>query len=306
MPTLHAPKTVAQISATFLQVKDQAVASGRTKPATRDFYHYQFRHLLRARDSAGRSVALRDAADLIPEDLAGAPYTWHFVTAVCALFRWAHDAGHIPAFRFAGFLAPPAGQRTRTLDAGEWRRLRQSANPALRRILWFMRYTCCRPGEVRQLRWRDVHLDRRVIRLTTFKARDRRKDGVRIRTIPLVPVVVRVLRIWRKARQPLPENFVFFNSHRRPYSCQSLRKAMGRATRGAGLNADGEERVVSYTIRHTGATEATRRGIRDRTLADILGHTSTRTTARYQHLQEDDLVAAMEVVTRPRRQRKSA
>ena len=79
---------------------------------------------------------------------------------------------------------------------------------------------------------------------------------------------------------------------------------MRRAYKRAGVNPKGvREKAVAYTIRHTGATEATRRGIRDRTLADILGQSDTRTTARYQHLGDEDLVVAMEVAVRPRRRR---
>ena len=48
--------------------------------------------------------------------------------------------------------------------------------------------------------------------------------------------------------------------------------------------------MVCYTWRHSAATEATLRGIRDRVLAELLGHASTRMTERYQHLDFADLV----------------
>jgi integrase/recombinase XerD len=55
--------------------------------------------------------------------------------------------------------------------------------------------------------------------------------------------------------------------------------------------------VVPYTLRHTAATRATVAGVRDKLLAELLGHTSTRTTARYQHPNVEDLCAAAERAT---------
>ena len=68
-----------------------------------------------------------------------------------------------------------------------------------------------------------------------------------------------------------------------------------------GLKADnGEEQIVCYHMRHAAATLATVNGIRDRVLADIMGHARTQTTARYQHVQPKDLVEAVKQATRPR------
>lgn len=294
--------TVADLAAAFLSMMDQAVAAGRSAPATRTGYRFQFAHLLRA---AGE----KRAATLVPEDLAAAPYTYHFAAAVRRLFKWAHESGRVPANRFTAFTGPLKGQRERVLTAAEYRVLMLAAGPALRRVLWFLRHTFARPGEARGLRWSDVCLDESVIRLHKFKARDRRRDGVRVRKIPLVPEVVRAFRylLWsgRPAgttvpARPDPAGHVFLNSRGRAWTGGALRLAMYRAADRAGLNAGAGERAVCYTLRHTGATEATRRGVRDRLLAEILGHTTTRTTARYQHLVEADLLTAMAVATRRR------
>ncbi|MDB5310656.1 MAG: site-specific tyrosine recombinase XerC [Gemmataceae bacterium] len=289
--------TAADLVRHFLGILDLAASTGRTDPQTRDWYYYQFRHLLRAKDPLGAAIADRDAAELVPEDLAGTPYTFHFVRAVRCLFRWAHASKRIPEYRFGKFQGPPCGQRERVLSLAEYRQVTRRAGRALRTILPFLRRTLARPGELRGLRWRDLYLDKQVIRLTKFKARDRRRDNVRVRVIPLTAVVVRWLRHLQRVRAWLPDDHVFVNSRGRPWTKNALRLAMHRAAAAAGVNVAEGERVVCYTLRHTGATEATRRGVRDRALADILGHTSTRTTARYQHLAEEDLVAVMETAT---------
>jgi integrase len=291
--------TVAQICTTFVRILDQAARSGRSSPKTRDWYAFQLAHLLRGKDARGQSIRERDAATLLPEDLAGLPYTYHCCRAVRRLFLWATQAGHIPTYRMGGFMGPPCGERRRTLSDLEYRKVMRAAGPCLKRVLWLSRYTLARPSELRNLRWRDVQLDEAIIVLKRFKARDKRRDGVLVRTIPLTQMVVRLLRWWKRVNKPLPDDHVVVNSRGLTYSDQCLRRAMHRATEAAGVNAKGDERIVCYSFRHTGATEATRRGVRDRTLADILGHSSTRTTSRYQHLGNEDLIRAMETATKP-------
>jgi integrase len=58
-------------------------------------------------------------------------------------------------------------------------------------------------------------------------------------------------------------------------------------------DANGEN-VVAYTFRHTAATRACTSGVPDPVLADLMGHTSTDTTRRYQHPQLDHLAKAIQ------------
>lgn len=58
------------------------------------------------------------------------------------------------------------------------------------------------------------------------------------------------------------------------------------------------EQVVMYTARHTYATSAVASGVTDRRLADLMGHTNTKTTQRYIHLATDDLYSASQEATR--------
>src|SRR6185295_4351794 len=60
---------------------------------------------------------------------------------------------------------------------------------------------------------------------------------------------------------------------------------------GVGRDRHGET-IVPYTFRHTAATLASAAGVRDRLLADALGHTETSTTARYQHLATEHIRAS--------------
>jgi site-specific recombinase XerD len=61
---------------------------------------------------------------------------------------------------------------------------------------------------------------------------------------------------------------------------------------GLGPDANGEK-IVAYSLRHTAATQACARGVPDRVLAELMGHTDPATTRRYQHPQLDHLAEAL-------------
>jgi integrase len=152
--------------------------------------------------------------------------------------------------------------------------------------------------------WGDIQWDRRLITLMKFKGKKRRRDGVKIRTIPLDLVVVRFLRnVWERRGRPGPDVPVWLDRRGKQWSPNGVRCAMRLARERAGLDPEGvAERVVCYTLRHTGATNATRAGVTDNTLARVMGHAKTATTNRYQHLAGDDLVAAIDrVAARPKK-----
>jgi len=282
--------TVAALVERFLAHVRAAVVGGRNSPGTLLYYEYQLRHLLRATDAAGKPVRDRDPATLELADLTGLPATPHCSACIRRLFRWAKMPNPL-----ADVPVPLTGMRTRVLDRQELRRLRHSCHFELRRFVWFLSQTGARPGELRQLTWEQVSEIERVIRLSKFKARDRRKDGVRVRLIPMSKAAARVLAYWRRKRYPLPSDHVFVNDHCEPWSCATLRAAMHRACRRARLHRDGEP-VVCYTLRHTFATQAVARGIQETLLADILGHTTLSTTRRYLHRRPADLVAGIDRV----------
>ncbi|SOB90581.1 integrase/recombinase XerD [Ureibacillus xyleni] len=57
------------------------------------------------------------------------------------------------------------------------------------------------------------------------------------------------------------------------------------------------KRVTPHVIRHCTATHLTLLGVDQKYIASVLGHTDFRSTARYQHLNVEDLRPAMEKLT---------
>ena len=62
-----------------------------------------------------------------------------------------------------------------------------------------------------------------------------------------------------------PGKVAFFNAKIAPWTANAVRLRVARLRLRAGLAPDGGgEEVVAYTLRHTAATEASARGLRDR------------------------------------------
>ena len=106
--------------------------------------------------------------------------------------------------------------------------------------------------------------------------------------------MLRLLTRLARKRQPSPDNFIFLNNDGKPWTANAVRWRMKRLRQKVGLGVDENgEQVVAYTMRHTSATRASARGVRDKVLAELMGHTNTSTTQRYQHLQADHLAEAI-------------
>lgn len=288
--------TVAQLIDQFDKDFSILVSTGQRSSSTLNWYRYQFMHLVAAvadRPGGKRPVCDLPAEDLHPRDLAGVPWKHAFVAATKALFAWAVDEKLLRDHHWAKIEPPPKEQRNRILTRPEVRLLFFAVSPSFRRFLVVCLHANMRPGEVRQLRWEQIHFDARAIVLTQFKAKSRRRDGKKVRVIPLDGYLTRLLAAMKRRLKPAESDLVFLSDRGTMFSVNAVRCRIRRAREKAGLN-DGGELVVCYTLRHTGATRDTRSGLRDRHLADLMGHTSPKMTARYQHLDTGDLVEALD------------
>ncbi len=143
----------------------------------------------------------------------------------------------------------------------------------------------CRLGlrakEVTSLRVEDLDWQARTLHLRQTKTR-------RSRVLPLPADVAAAIRDYLRSGRPATESEVVFVGHRAPYEGADRRSGFLRAAmRGAAINAGLSHRGV-HILRHTLATRLHRRGVPLKTIADLLGHLSANTTARYArvHLRE--------------------
>jgi len=233
--------------------------------------------------------------------------TWHATQAIKRLFNWALlDAGLVKRNPFERVKHPPKGQRRRIMNRKEMCIYLRRTAQDLRALLTMHRETFARPEELRVACWDDVQFEgekeslrqallagRAVIVLTDYKARKRRRLPSDPRVLLLSPragrLLVRLLDRAGDANGP-----IFLTSAGRAWTPNAVRCRLRRLRTKWKLARDKRgENVVPYTFRHTGATRAAAHGVRDRLLADILGHVETSTTRRYQHLDLEHLRTAL-------------
>jgi integrase len=192
----------------------------------------------------------------------------------------------------------PEGQNGRDWNAWEYRMLLQNAKPHLRRLIIFIRFSGCRPGEARNLAWRNVKIDLNAIILEEHKTYAKTKKP---RLVPLNHVLVKLL-LWLRRNTPTNAKRLFLNAFGRSWTMRALTGAFADIRERAGLS----DEVRLHSGRHFFATNAILAGVDITTLAEIMGHSDVATTQRYTHLagKSDHLNEAMERAIEPRPKRK--
>jgi site-specific recombinase XerD len=271
--------TLGELAARFFAWMERECAGERYARGTLDYYRTHLTLAVR------RIGADRPVAELRAIDLEMTRTSWFSVQAPQRLFNWAVRVGLSESNPFRNVPLPPHPARSRVLSDVELAQLLRGARGgrgAFRRFLIGMRETLARPQEIRHLTWEMLDPRLGAFVLTDFKGKKRRRDGKAARLIPVTPRLGRLLERLR-ARQGATGR-VFLNCAGEPWTRNAVRCCMRRLRRKLGW-PDRGEKVVPYTMRHTGATRATANGVSDRRLADLMGHAKTITTARYQHLQ---------------------
>jgi integrase len=222
-------------------------------------------------------------------------------------FNWAVQQGIIKANPFRGITQRP-GEARRPMTDGEFRALlratapkrptgkkrsphrrRPTAGERFRQVLFFLRYTGARPGEMANLTWNDVNLENGVIILRKHKT-VRTQRTPRPRVIQLVPLVIRLLKRIRQQQGPDAKR-VFLTARKTPWGKWNLGLRVRRLRKKAGLLND----VTLYGLRHHFGTQSIINGVDIKTLAELMGHTTSRMTEHYVHLAgcQKHLAAAM-------------
>jgi integrase len=140
--------------------------------------------------------------------------------------------------------------------------------------------TGCRRGEVTWLKWSEVDLETRVLRLTNTK------EGHSQR--PLGQAAADLLEAL--PRHAKGDAVFAAGDAGAPYS--GLPRAWERIAERAGF-----EGITLHTLRHSFATTANTLGCSEPTIAAMLGHSRGTVTSRYVHVVDDTLLAAADRVS---------
>ncbi len=142
-------------------------------------------------------------------------------------------------------------------------------------------HTGARAGEVLNLTWQDVDLDRNTLTLRDTKNAKTRMAFLNTRSAAMLAA--------RRGDKFQPTQHVFQGRDGR---ASSISRTFDRAVEHLGLNqgiTDRRWRVCFHTLRHTAASWMVEAGVSLYAVKEVLGHSDFRMTARYAHLNSEAL-----------------
>ncbi len=195
-----------------------------------------------------------------------------YVSLLRHAFYWAMqngDADENPVAKLNKKMLDEEHPPTRVLEEGEEQRKLIEALPSwLRLMTIFCLQTAARRGEIVNLTWESVHPEN--VELCETKDSEKRS----IRLSPDAKAVLVLLRPKEiKARE-----FVFEPTIQRKTIVARIRREWQRAVRKSGV-----AKIRFHDLRHTALTRLVLTGTDLRTVKDIAGHSSLKTTQRYLH-----------------------
>lgn len=180
-------------------------------------------------------------------------------------------------------LHPSETPAQRVLSVKEQEKLRKAASEADLPTLLGL-YTGMRLGEVCALKWEDVNWDEGTVTIRRTAQRLKRSGGegktmVMIgapksrkshRTIPLPRFILKLLAQYRKT---CPASDFIFGKLNRPAEARTLQRRLQRLAKKLGITG-----VHFHTLRHSFATRLMELGADVKTVSELLGHGSAKTT----------------------------
>ena len=162
----------------------------------------------------------------------------------------------------------------------------------------FVLQTGLRAGEMAGLKWSDIDLDKKVLKVTRtidYRSNDvdweirSPKSRAGVREIPLTKEAVRILEDQKKKIRSVSvlelkyRDFVFLSQNGKPIKNSTYNKDLARICRKAGI-----EHFSMHTLRHTFATRCAESGMNPKTLQSIMGHSNIGVTMDiYVHCTSD-------------------
>jgi integrase len=193
-------------------------------------------------------------------------------------------------------LRRPDGRRERIADHAEARAL-LAALPERERAVWACAfYGGLRRGELRALRWSDVDVPSRVIRVQRgWDAKDGEQDGKSAaanRRVPILDPLARELAAHKLRSKRDGDALVFGRTDSEPFIPSTVRSRALKAWKGAKLDS-----IALHEARHTCASLMIAAGVNAKALSVIMGHaTISITFDTYGHLMPGGLDEAAAAV----------
>lgn len=170
--------------------------------------------------------------------------------------------------------------RMRYVNADEWQRLLSVSTAESRDIFIFAANTGMRAGEIFNLKWVDIDWQQRQIAIPITK-----NNTPRI--VPLNQVVYKLLV---KRHQYITSGFVFPGKDGNQRT--TIKTAFKAACRRAGIS-----NIRFHDLRHTFGTWLVNQGADIKTIQELMGHKSLKSTERYLHPNDERKRKVIESIT---------
>lgn len=266
---------------------EQAHKGGKYSPNTiKSFKNDIFNHLIsyfRLKDIRDiRSNDLEDFYSALPENLSLAMRK-HIFMVLRLMMKSAIRRKDISIMPLFPVIIVPESQ-TRWIDEAIQKLIYEKIPGIHKPIFLFMMKQGVRPGEARALHWKDINIKGKTVEIhRTFVGRvcQMWTKTKRIRLLPLDDTVLEML---------IPglgnSGFVFFTSRGEPYiEGTALNRIWNKAVREAGL-----KHIKLYEgTRHSFLSQAANAGVDAFQLQKFAGHTNSKYTERYIHINIDGL-----------------
>ena len=197
---------------------------------------------------------------------------------------------------------PWDGYRYKTADLSVKRPLTQdeicrvfaaAKDPDTRLLFAIGLYTGLRLGDCSELKWKDIDMERRIVRVTPMKTK---RYGCSV-TIPIHPALYRELDAKRRATLPGSEDSYVSPDNAKRYKVKDHGRISEVLKAAAIKTMDNGRSVVSFhSLRHTFCSMAVSAGIPMDVIRQIVGHATTKMTEHYSHSSMEDFSKAVNAI----------
>jgi integrase/recombinase XerD len=146
-------------------------------------------------------------------------------------------------------------------------------NPKHRLMISMLFGSGLRVGEIVRIKIRDLDFPSLTVRIVNSK---QNKDRITVFSEALA-AELKALVLNRDGRE-----FLFLTQNGKPYTKRTVQAIFSHAYAGSGI----QKRASCHTLRHSFATTLLSNGIDIRSIKDLLGHKSVKTTMIYLHVTE--------------------
>ncbi len=171
--------------------------------------------------------------------------------------------------------------------------LEKTNSELLKDIFVTLYNTGMRAGEICNLEWNDIDLDKRFIKISNkedFLTKNRKE-----RVVPINDNVMKILdRRFPKIININSKQYVFYRVLGVKLNVDYLSKNFKRAVRAAGIG----DQIHLHTLRHSFASCLVQKGVSLYVIRDLLGHSDLKTTQIYSHLQQQNLFDAVNLLSK--------